>query len=294
MTGELLPTAGRAPVDPWVAEPATHLIALCQGEAELTQAAAVCVGTGLASGDRVLYVASDRPLPAARTALEASSAAAGPAIAAGQLVLRGFPDVRAGTGLPDLAAAASEFRAAADLARTEGFPGLRIAAEMGDVTRVLGSIEQALAWERITTALQRDEGISSVCHYDQQQLGGEDSGVLAAAHAGAAPLSAPRPLVSFHATPQGLRITGELDIANRERFIRTVSARLAVLPQLVLDVGELDFIDAGTLGDLHLIAAGLPPDGRITLVGATRQVRRLARILGGWPHPRLTIEPAVG
>ena len=293
MTGELLPTTGRAPVDPRAIEPATHLIALCQGEAELTQAAAVCVGAGLASGDRVLYVTSDRPLPAVQTALETSSAAAGPAIAAGQLVLRSFPDVQADPGRPNLAAAASEFRAAADQARTEGFPGLRIAAEMGDVTRVLDSIGQALAWERLTTALQREDGISSVCHYDRQQLSSENSRLLAAAHAGPAPLSVPEPLVSFHATPQGLRITGELDIANRERFVRTVAARLAVLPQLVLDVGELKFIDAGSLGELHLIAAGLPPDGRITLAGATRQVRRLARILGGWPHPRLKIESAV-
>lgn len=293
MTGELLPTTGRAPVDPRVIEPATHLIALCQGAAELTQSAAACVSAGLASGDRVLYVTSDRPLPAVQTALETSSAAAGPAMAAGQLMLRSFPDVQAGAGQPNLAVAASEFRAAAELARTEGFPGLRIAAEMGDVTQVLGSIGQALAWERITTALQHEDGISSVCHYDQQQLGGENSGLLAAAHAGPAPLSVPEPLVSFHATPQGLRVAGELDIANRERFVRTVSARLAAIPQLILDVGELDFIDAGTLGELHLMAAGLPPDGRITLAGATRQVRRLARILGGWPHPRLTIEPAV-
>jgi anti-anti-sigma regulatory factor len=274
-------------------EPGAHLIALCQGEAELTRAAAVCAEAGLASGDRVLYVASDRSLPAVRTGLEASSAAAGPAIAAGQLVLRNFPDVQAGPGLPDLAAAAGEFRAAAVLARAEGFPGLRIAAEMGDVTRVLGSIGQALAWERITTALQREAGISSVCHYDQQQLDGENSGLLAAAHAGTAPLSVPQPLVSFHATPQGLRITGELDIANRERFVRTVSARLAAIPQLILDVGKLDFIDAGTLGELHYIAAGLPSDGCITLAGASRQLRRLARILGGWPHPRLKIEPAM-
>jgi anti-anti-sigma regulatory factor len=264
-------------------EPGAHLIALCQGEAELTRAAAVCAEAGLASGDRVLYVASDRSLPAVRTGLEASSAAAGPAIAAGQLVLRNFPDVQAGPGLPDLAAAAGEFRAAAVLARAEGFPGLRIAAEMGDVTRVLGSIGQALAWERITTALQREAGISSVCHYDQQQLDGENSGLL----------SVPQPLVSFHATPQGLRITGELDIANRERFVRTVSARLAAIPQLILDVGKLDFIDAGTLGELHYIAAGLPSDGCITLAGASRQLRRLARILGGWPHPRLKIEPAM-
>lgn len=164
---------------------------------------------------------------------------------------------------------------------------------MGDITQVLGSIERALAWERMITALQHEEGISSVCHYDQLRLGGEHSGLLAAEHAGAAPRSAPEPMASFRATRHGLRISGELDVANRERFVRTVAARLAAIPQLHLDVAELKFMDAGTLGEPHRIAAGLPPEGRITITGASRQLRRLASFLGGWPHPQLTIEPAV-
>jgi ABC-type transporter Mla MlaB component len=100
-------------------------------------------------------------------------------------------------------------------------------------------------------------------------------------------------MASFRATRHGLRITGELDMANRDRFIRTVSARLTAIPQLFVDVTGLEFIDAGTLGELDRIAAGLPPEGRITITGASRQLRRLASFLGAWPHPQLTIKPAV-
>lgn len=293
MTHELLPPPGRARVDLRSIEPSTHLIALCQGPAELAQAAAVCVGAGLASGDRVLYLASDPSLPALRTALEASGAEVRLALDVRQLVLRDFSGVQGRAALRDMAAAEGEFRAAAGLARAEGFPGLRIAADMGDITQVLGSIERAVAWERMTTVLQHVEGISSVCHYDQLRLGGEYSGLLAAEHAGPAPRSAPEPMASFRATRHGLRISGELDVLNRGRFVRTVSARLAAVAQLVLDVTELNFMDAGTLGELHRIAAGLPPEGRITITGASPQLRCLASFLEGWPHPQLTIAPAV-
>jgi anti-anti-sigma regulatory factor len=290
--GKFRSAAGPAPgtpVDLRAIGPGTHLIALYQGEAELTRAATAFVSAGLASGDRVLYVASDRPLPAARASLVASDAAAGSAITAGQLVLRSLTDVYGETG--DLAAAATALRTIAGLARAAGYPGLRVAIEMGDFVRVLGSIEQVLVWERMATRLQHEEGISSVCQYDQQRLGGERSGFLASEHAGAAPLAASPPQASFLATPQGLRITGELDITNREGFIRVVDARLAVIGQLVLDVGELAFMDAGTLAELHLVAAGLPRGGRITLAGAAPQLRRLAGVLE-WRHPQLTIEPA--
>ncbi len=293
MTGGLRSAGGRAPgapVDLSALEPGTHLIALYQGDAELARVAAVFVGAGLAAGDRVLYVASDRPLPMALASLEASNAAAGPAIAAGQLVVRNFSGLYGGVGSLDLVAAASAFRATADLARAEGFPGLRVAVEMGGFTRVLGSIGRVLAWERMATRLQHEQGISSVCQYDQRWLGGERSGFLVAEHAGAAPESASLPQASFLATPQGLRITGELDMANRKGFIRAVRARLAAMSQLTVDVGELTFIDAGTLGELHRIAAGLPPDARITLTSASPQLQRIMGVLG-WRHPQLKIEP---
>src|SRR5215831_2411519 len=248
MTGELRSAGGRAPGDPVdlsALEPGTHLIALYQGDAELARVAAAFVGAGLAAGDRVLYVANDRPpghglgLPGIQQC--SRRARGGRRAAGGAQLLRPLWRI----GRLDLAAAASAFRASADLARAEGFPGLRLAVEMGDFTQVLGPIERVLAWERMATRLQHEQGISSVCQYVQRQLGGERSGFLAAEHAGAAPESASLPQASFLATPQGLRITGELDMANRKGFIRAVRARLAAMRQLTVDVGELAFIDAG-------------------------------------------------
>src|SRR5215475_7677948 len=198
MTSESQPDNCRdsgARVDLSALEPGTHLISLYQGDAELARVAAAFIGAGLAAGDRVLYEAADQSLPAALAALEANPAAA-PAAAAGQLVVRSFSDRYGGTGTLDLTAAASRFRATADLARSDGFPGLRVAVEMGDFTRGLGTTEQVVAWERMVTDVQRELGISSVCQYDRRQLGGERSGFLAAEHSGTAPESAPLPQAS--------------------------------------------------------------------------------------------------
>jgi len=202
MTGTLEPVADRAPgapVHPRALDPATHLIALYQGEAELTRVAAAFVGAGLAAGDRVLYLASGRPLPSARASLEASNAVAAPAIAAGQLVVRGFSDVYGAPASLEPAAAASGIRAAADLARADGFPGLRVAAEMGGFSRVFGSIEKMLAWERMASRLQHDDGISSVCQYDRDPL-----------YQIAATLPADGCLILARPSPQAQRLIGIL------------------------------------------------------------------------------------
>ena len=59
-----------------------------------TLIAATFVSSGLAAGDRVLYVASDRPAATVRTALETHQVPAGPASAAGQRLTRAPAQLR--------------------------------------------------------------------------------------------------------------------------------------------------------------------------------------------------------
>jgi len=67
---------------------------------------------------------------------------------------------------------------------------------------------------------------------------------------------------------------------------------MTVSCQVTVDVEELEFVDAGALEALHRVATGLPPDGRITLAGASSRLQRLIEI-GGWQNPQLKIEPSV-
>ena len=57
---------------------------------------------------------------------------------------------------------------------------------------------------------------------------------------------------------------------------------------LTVDVGEREFMDSGTLAELHRIAMALPSAARITPTGASPQLQRIVEI-AGWQHPRLKV-----
>ena len=285
-------TRGRSsPHSLWGAEPGTHLCALYRGEAELEQIAATFVASGLAAGDRVFYVASDRPAATVRTALEAHQIPAGQAAAAGQLVIEDFTAAYGEPGRLDLDEMAAGFRSAGRRARADGFGGLRVAAEMGDFARSIGSVERLLDWERRCTPMQREEGITSVCQYDQRRFSQPQAAAIACEHAGAAPEFAPEPPAWFTITnaPWGLIVTGELDLAARAVFGRVLRARLAASPWLQLDVGGLAYAEAGALAVIYEAAATLIAVGGIIV---TRASDPLLRVIGlaGFDHPRVVID----
>jgi len=275
----------------WDAEPGTHLCALYRGEAELEQIAATFVSNGLAAGDRVLYVASDRPAATVRTALEAHQVPAGPAAAVGQLIVEDFSAAYGEPGQLDLAEMEAGFRAAGRQARADGFGGLRVAAEMGDFAESIGSVERLLEWERFCTPMQREEGITSVCQYDQRRFSHLQAAMIAHEHTGPAPEFTPEPPVRFTATgaPWGLVVTGELDLASRGVFSRVLRARLSATPWLRLDVGGLVYVEAGALAVVYQAASWLGADGGIVLTRASAQLRRIID-LAGFRHPQVVID----
>jgi DcmR-like sensory protein/STAS domain-containing protein len=286
-----LNTRGQTQQSLWGAEAGTHLCALYHGEAELEQIAATFVSNGLAAGDRVLYVASDRPAATVRTALEAHQVAAGLAAAAGQLVIEDFAAAYGEPGHLDLATMAAGFRAAGRQARADGFGGLRVAAEMGNVARSIGSVERLLDWERSCTPLQREEGITSVCQYDQRRFSHQQAAMITREHAGIAPELAPEPPARFTATtaPWGLIVAGELDLSSRVVFGRVLNARLAVSPWLQLDVGGLAYAEAGALAVIYQAAATLVAVGGIIVTHAPAHLLRVID-LAGFDHPRVVID----
>jgi MEDS: MEthanogen/methylotroph, DcmR Sensory domain/STAS domain len=282
---------GRSPYSLWDAEPGTHLCALYDGETELARTAAAFVGSGLAAGDRVLYVASDRPAAQVRISLEAHQIPAGPAAVSGQLVVQDFADAYGEPGQLDLGRMAADFRAAARQARADGFGALRVAAEMGDFAESIGSVERLLEWERLCTPMQHEEGITSVCQYDQSRFSDSHAVEIVSEHAGIAPKTVLEPPVRFTgiAAPWGLVVTGELDLASRDVFRRMLRVRLAVRPWLELDVSGLVYAEAAALGEVYQAAAELAGDGCIIVTGAPYHLRRVID-LAGFSHRGVVID----
>ena len=272
--------------------PGTHLCAFYDNDEQLARIASTFVARGLAAGDRLLYIAADDD---AATSMLSSLLGEDPschALANGQLDIQAFGDVYGDVHTGDFATIEAGFRAAAEQARKSGFPGLRVAAEMGDFARFLGSSEEVLRWEQRSTALQRDLGVSSVCQYDLRYLEADDAARLAAEHEALAPDRDDPPMATFSAVgePWGLKVAGEVDIANREALIRAIRSRAEVSPRVHLDLAELTFADVGTLSRLRSLAAALPHDGHLVLRRPPDLLRRILAITGLW-HQRMVVEP---
>jgi hypothetical protein len=283
--------APRATADLGWLEPGTHLCAFPRDERQMTRIAATFVDQGLSAGDQVLYVADDEEAEALLAMLP-GHVRGRDALATGQLQVSSFADAY-GTERPaDLSTIADGFRAAADDSRKQGFPALRVAARMDRLAPLLGSADEVLRWEQMSTGMQHELGVSSVCLYDRRRLDDELAGLLAEEHAGFAPELAETPLASFLAVdePWGLRVSGEVDISNGEQLRRLLLSRAAVAPRLHLDLEGLTFADVGTLSRLRSVAVDLPETGWLALEGAPGFVRRTLDICG-LGHERLRVAP---
>ena len=285
------PESFPAPADLGSLEPGTHLCAFHHDDRQLARLAATFVGQGLSAGDQLLYVATDEQADALLGSLPGHLQAPD-ALATGQLQVRSFAEAY-GTRRPDdLGTVAEGFRAAAERARKEGFPALRVAAQMDDLVPLLGSGQEVLRWERMATGLQHELGVSSVCLYDVDRLDDGFADLLAREHAGLSPELSDSPLASFLAVdePWGLRISGEVDISNRDLLHRALLSRARVMPRLHLDLAGLTFADVGALSRLHAVAAGLGDDGWLVLAEAPALVRRALDITG-LGHQRMRLVP---
>lgn len=283
--------AHRSAADLCTLEPGTHLCALERSTLQLDRVAATFVGHGLSAGDQLLYVGSTEQVDALMAALP-EHVRAPEALATGQLLVSTF-EAAYGTSRPDdLGTVADGFRAAAARSRKAGFPGLRVAARMDELGTLLGSDEEVLRWERMSTVLQRELAVSSVCLYDASRLDPAHAASLAREHAGQSPEIDVPPIGSFLAIdePWGLRISGEVDVSNRDLLHRVVLSRVAVQPRLRLDLGDVTFADAGTLTRLRAVAAELPEGGWLALDRVPSVVRRILQVTG-ISHDRLRVEP---
>lgn len=281
----------RAPSDLGSLQPGTHLCALEQGAARLDRVAATFVSQGLAAGDQVLYVASDQEVGELLRVLPGSLDAQ-QAVGTGQLMTSSFGDTYGSSPPEDLATVADGFRAAAAQARKRGFPGLRVAARMDPLADLLGSFDEVVEWERMAGGLQRELEVSSVCLYDAGALGEGQGAALAVEHDGLAPDLDVAPIATFLAVdePWGLRVTGEVDVSNRDLLHRMVVSRAAVMPRLRLDLGGMTFADVGTVARLRSIAAALPDSGHLVLAQVPDVVRCILDATG-LGHERLRLEP---
>jgi anti-sigma B factor antagonist len=75
-------------------------------------------------------------------------------------------------------------------------------------------------------------------------------------------------------------VRGELDMATAPGFAAVVDDAMAASPDVQIDMDDVTFLDSSGLRVIALAAAGVKPDGSITIRNASRPVSRALSVSG--------------
>lgn len=242
------------------------------------------VRRAVAAGHRVVGLL-DRDSAELAGALCAAAAGAAP----GQFSALRFGTGDAGFGGPlsSVAEVLDGLARLRDEAFAAGLPGVCVAGEMSWALRAGFTPADLLAYEDRVNRFFADPGVAGLCLYDRRRFPEQLLARVGAVH--------PGPLLRFAVGGRGahLRLAGELDASNADALpsiLRLVAGADSVV---LLDAGELSFVDAAGAGTIVRFAAGRP--GRRTVVRCTRGVRQVLRLVGADSVPNLVLrDPAAG
>jgi anti-anti-sigma regulatory factor len=274
------------------AEPGEHLCSYHGTDDEQRRLVTAFVGSALGAGDRVVYVANQRGPDAIAGLMEGGGVDADGSLRTGQLLIRDFAAVYGSPDETDVDAVLAGYRSEADRSRADGYPGLRVAVEMGDFVAALGSVDAVLRWEHSVTPMLDEVGIVAMCQYDQRLVDARAWARIAAVHPVVATDDGTVPLATFIATdaPSGVKIAGELDRSNAGAFARVLAARALVSPRVHVDLEAVTFVDLAGLRSVFELAGELPSGSVLVLRRPPMHVRRGLGLLQ-WHDDRVELDP---
>jgi anti-anti-sigma factor len=264
---------------------------------ERLAAMARLVAVGIHDSHKVLYLTGAMRPDALLDNLDARGVPTERAVDEGQLSVRPADEVYLPDGEFDPDTTLGALREQIILARDEGWKGLRLVEDMAWAVRLEPGAEQLTRYEAHANRLVIDGSAMAVCQYDRRLFPDAELRRVASAHAAAALAGATadwRPALRIRRThePQGLALSGEADISNRQALGAVLGALLDDVPDphqpIVIDLAGLTFADSATAG--LLVRAALVSKAGMRLVGCTPTVGRLLGILGAEHVPGLTIE----
>jgi len=270
------------------AQPGEHLCSFHDTQADRGRLATAFVASGLWAGDRVIYVADQREPEAVRYVLRQGGVPAEAALRSGQLLLLEFASVYGPAEDDGMEAVAARYVSEVDRSHADGYPGLRVAVELGDRPSPIASVDRLAEWEDQVDDLFRKAGVLSLCLYDQRLAGTEARTRVAAEHEAVATDDGTVPPARFSATetPWGVEVAGELDLATAPALARVLRARARVDREVHVDLGAVTFADLVALRTVFEVAGDLPSDSVLVLGRTPPGMRRMLDLLQ-WHDPRV-------
>jgi anti-anti-sigma factor len=233
---------------------------------------------GLAANERLMYLAPPEQLQSTRSELETAGMDVDSLLE--RNVLR--VDDLDGAYLIDGALRPDVYLAGHALlvgqALRDGYSGLRVCSEIVSLLGSDGACDEWCGYEvRADLLISRLPSIV-VCACDLRKarpIVMSELHAVHSLHAGAPTRPSP---FRMHAGPEGLFLSGEVDASSADRVGRWLAEALPDMPEPVVDVKDLEFIDAAGMWAL-LDSAHAHPEG-LRLKGTSERFRRVWSVCG--------------
>ena len=233
---------------------------------------------GLDANERLMYLASPEQLRAVIPVLTEAGFDVGSLMLQGRFCVGDVTSAYLSEGSlqPDIRLAGHAVLV--EQALRDGFEGLRVCSEVAPLLRADEVRDDWYGYELRADVLIASLPSIVVCACDQRATEPGVMSDLAAVHSlrGGA-VGYPSPF-ALHAGPEGLTLSGEVDASSAPRVGRWLTEALEDMPDPVVDVTELEFIDAAGMWAL-LDSAHAHPDG-LMLRGTTPHFRRVWSVCG--------------
>jgi anti-anti-sigma factor len=154
-------------------------------------------------------------------------------------------------------------------ARREGYPGMRVAMDMGWALRPMAGIQELPELEERIAAAVRGTGMSVMCGYDRERF---DPVTLASvtqfhSHSVAAATYHDDPVLRIcrQYVPPGIRLAGELDFLASEALASALSEAIRIDGDITINMTDLSFIDGSSVRMIVDAAGSLAPARTVVL-----------------------------
>jgi hypothetical protein len=260
-------------------------------EEELLDLTAAFVRDGLAGGLQVVWLSDVAPQQAAGE-LARRGIGVQPALERGQLMAAGF-EGRLLTGQAFRADAAVGWLARQVAAsRQAGFPGLRVAVDMGWALRPVTGIEELPRFEEAITGILGGGTASVLCQYDRGRFDPVTLASVAAFHTrsvAAATYYADAVLrICRQYAPPGIRIAGEIDYHAAEPLALALAEAVRLEGDVTLNMAALAFADAPCTAMIADAVRTMADSRSVVLQSGPAVAAGLARLgVAGLPRVRL-------
>jgi ABC-type transporter Mla MlaB component len=254
---------------------------------------AAFVRDGLRRGQRVVCW-TDSLAPDRLTAeFAARSVRGGAAVRRGQLSIASTEASLAGRAGADASTMVQALAGELDRASREGYPGLRVTADMCWATRPAATTQQLVAFETQVADLFSDGRLCVICQYDRDRF---DAVTLAFATTVHTTTVAAQ---TYHDTavlricrqysPPGVRIAGELDYRQQDVLEQALAESQRLDRHIHVNLAGLDYIDGACAATIVHTATRLPASRRMT-VTCRGLVATVLDLAGARNAPRLRVQ----